>query len=196
MSKEIPLDGRVRVNVAMQVAGIAAQVSAALRANNQARHEELEHKLALAQSQLDPLDSPPGLVAFIDVMRGLLRGDDVAARAGGLPSAYRAVYEQVACSRADPQSEGELTVRQVMDEMAHNVITVMRFGTFDQRQQMIDVLSRMQRECAQLSYLSALSDLVKAARVLLEGGDPSALAAQLKGPFRDKWDQILSAIEE
>ncbi|MBN1937117.1 MAG: hypothetical protein JW934_20835, partial [Anaerolineae bacterium] len=131
MSNNTPIDGKVRVNVALQVAGVATQVTAALQSDDPEKRDNLERKLALAQGQLDPLDSPPGLVPFIDVMRGLLRGDNVAARASGLPPAYRAVYEQIVDSTTPPEPEGELTVRQVVDEVAHNVLTVMRFGTFD-----------------------------------------------------------------
>jgi hypothetical protein len=195
VKKELPKDGRVRVNVALQVAGIAAQVVAALRSGSQDRCNELESKLALAQSQLHPLEAPPGLIPFIDVMRGLLRKEDVSARAGGLPPSYRATYEQVVDSTQHKEDEGELTVRQVMDQVAHNVIMTMEHGTLDQRQQMANVLFKMEQEAEQRPHLIALADLVKAARILLEGGDPSSIAEQLKGPFREKWEHIVDTLE-
>ncbi|MBN1579088.1 MAG: hypothetical protein JXA89_00180 [Anaerolineae bacterium] len=183
------------MNVALQVAGIAAQVTSALQANDSDRCDELESKLALAQSHLDPLDAPPGLVPFIDVMRGVLRGDDVSARAGGLPPSYRAVYEQVVDSIQNEPDEGELTVREVMDQMANNVIAVMQAGTFDQRQQMVDVLFKMQQESEQRPHLAPLADLAQAARILIEGGDPSAIVSGLPGPYRERWDRIALALE-
>ncbi len=195
MSNTTPIDGKVRVNVALQVAGIATQVTAALQSDNPKKCDELERKLTLAQGQLDPLDSPPGLVPFIDVMRGLLRGDDVAARAGGLPPAYRAVYEQIVDSITPPEPEGELTLRQVVDEVAHNLLTVMRFGTFDQRQQLIDVLLKMEQEAAERPHLLQLADFCKAARLLLDGDEPGPAAARLRGVFREKWEHIISTLD-
>jgi len=196
VDKQVPIDGRVRVNVALQVAGIATQVTAALRSDNLEKREDLERRLALAQSQLDPLDSPPGLVPFIDVMRGLLRGDDVAARAGGLPLTYRAVYEQVVASVMPPEPEGELTVRQVVDEVVHDVLNVSRFGTFDQRQQLIDVLLKMQQEAAERPHLAQLAAFCEAARLLLDGEDPEPVAAHLSGFFRARWKHIVNTLDE
>ena len=188
-------DGRVRVNVALQVAGIAAQVTLALQSDDRDRCDELESKLALAQSHLDPLDAPPGLVSFLDVMRGVLRGDDVSARAGGLLPSYCAVYEQVVDSVKAREDEGELTVRQVMNQVAQNVIAVMQSGTFDQRQQMIDVLFKMQQESEQRPHLSALADFTQAARILIEGGDVSTLVSRLPEPYREQWDHIIRVLE-
>lgn len=188
-------DGRVKVNVALQVAGIAAQVTSVLQSGDDARCNELESKLALAQSHLDPLDAPPGLVPFIDVMRGLLRGDDVSARASGLPLSYRAVYEQVADSIKIDQDEGELTIRKVMDQMVHNVIVVMKSGTFDQQQQMIDVLIKIQQESEQRPYLAPLADLAQAARILIEGGDTAPVVSGLRGPYLEQWNRIVLALE-
>jgi hypothetical protein len=188
-------DGRVRVNVALQVAGIAARVTAAMQSDSSDERDELESKLALAQSHLDPMDAPPGLVPFIDVMRGLLRGDDVAARAGGLPPSYRAVYEQVVDSIQAHEDEGELTVRQVMEQVVDNVIAVIRSGTFDQRQQMIDVLYKMQQEAEQRPHLSALGGFTQAARILLEGGDASAIVSELPAPYQEQWGRLAEAAE-
>lgn len=196
MDKQIPIDGRVRVNVALQVAGIATQVTAALRSGDLEKREELERRLALVQNQLDPLDSPPGLVPFIDVVRGLLRGDDVSARAGGLPPTYRAVYEQIIESVTPPEPEGELTVRQVVDEVVHDVLNVSRFGTYDQRQQLGDVLFKMESEAAERPHLVQLAAFCQAARLLLDGDDPDPAAARLTGFFRERWEHILCALEE
>lgn len=188
-------DGRVKVNVALQVAGIAAQVTSALQSGDGDRCNELESKLALAQSHLDPLDAPPGLVPFIDVMRGVLRGDDVSARASGLPPSYRAVYEQVVDSVKVEQGEGELTIREVMDQLVRNVIVVMKSGTFDQQQQLIDVLLKIQQESEQRPYLASLADLAQAARILIEGGDTSAVVSRLRGPYLEQWNRIVLALE-
>jgi hypothetical protein len=188
-------DGRVKVNVALQVAAIAAQVTSALQSDDSDRCNELESKLALAQNQLDPLDAPPGLVPFLDVMRGVLRGDDVSGHASGLPPSYRAVYEQVVDSIAVEQDEGELTVREVMDQVVRNVIAVMQSGTFDQRQQMIDLLFKMQQESEQRPHLVPLANLTQAARILIDGGDPSAIVSSLQGPYREQWDRIALALE-
>ena len=72
-------DEQVRVNVAMQVAGIAAQVALALRSEDADKRTELEAKLARAQAQLEGGTAPEGLVPFIDAVRGLLRGEEASA---------------------------------------------------------------------------------------------------------------------
>ncbi len=197
MEKQIPQDGQVRVNVALQVAGIAAQTTAALQSGQTERCAELERKLARVQSQLDPLNSPPGLVAFIDVVRGLLRGQNVSARAGGLPPSYRAVYEQMvdSISHTNQPDDGELTLRQVLDEVTHDVIVTMQYGTWTQRQEMAGVLFKMRQESANRLYLLDLTDFLEAAQALLEGQDPANAAARLRGTFRDKWAQILDTTE-
>ena len=86
---DVPQDGQVRVNLAIQVAGIAAQVSSALRSSDSDRCTELVRKLTLAQAQLEQGTAPEGLVPFIEVMCGLLRGDDGSASAAGLSMSYR-----------------------------------------------------------------------------------------------------------
>ncbi len=187
---------QVRVNIALQVAGIAAQVVSAMKSGSDARRDELESKLTAAQNHLDPVDAPPGLVPFIDVMRGILRGENVAARAGGLPPTYRAVYDQVVDAVEAPEDEGELTVRQVLDEVTHNVITVLKFGSYDQQQQLIDVLEKMQRESDPRPHLSLLATFVQAARLLIQGDDPAPVAAKLDGVYRTKWEQIVNALDQ
>ena len=77
MENGLPQDGQVRVNLAVQVAGIAAQVSTALRSGDADMCGELEAKLGRARDQMQRGAAPGGMVPFLDVMCGLLRGDDV-----------------------------------------------------------------------------------------------------------------------
>jgi hypothetical protein len=187
---------QAQVNLAVQVAGIAAQVAAAMHSTDPDRRESLVKKLILARVRLAKTGAPPGLLPFIDVMCGLLRDEDVSALANELPGAYRAVYEQIVDETHTQASESEMTLRQVLDEVKHNVILVMTRGSYDQRQMMANTLLKMQSESSRRPDLGALITFLKAARALLNGEDPSPSVAQLKGPFLNKWREIVTAVEE
>jgi hypothetical protein len=185
-----------QVNLAVQVAHIAAQVSTALAAADSAKKSELESKLTLARERLEQKGAPPGLIPFIDVMRGLLIGRDMSAEARNLPPAYYAVYEQLIDDQKQRGDEGSLTVGQVLDEVTQNVILALKRGTFDQRRHMADTLLIMAEESKRRPDLLGLVDFLTAARILLQGGDPLPVEAQLEGPFRDKWNQLLAGLRE
>jgi len=189
-------NGQVRVNLALQVAGIAAQVTAALRSGDDVQRAKLERTLAEAQAQLDRGPSPEGLPLFIDVMRGLLRGEDVSADAQDLPESFRAVYHQVVDEMHHAQEEGPLTVRQVLDEVSHNVIVAMRQGSYGQRRMMANTLLQMERESAHRPDLATLVHFLQAARALLQDEDWAEPASQLTGPFQARWEQILEALRQ
>jgi hypothetical protein len=183
-----------RVDLALQVANIAAQVSTAMRSKGGDKRDELESRLALAHERLQEKNPPPGLVLFIEVMRGLLRGENVAQQARGLPPSYLAVYEQLVGELTVEEDEGQLTVRQVIDEVTHNVIAALQHGSFHQRRQMANTLFIMEQESERRPDLVALRDFLTAARLLLEGGDPSVATASLRGPFLEKWQEIVDAL--
>jgi hypothetical protein len=191
-----PESGQVRVNLALQVAGIAAQVTSALRSGDDARRAELERTLAEAQAQLDRGPSPEGLPLFIDVMRGLLRGEDVSSDAQGLPESFRAVYHQVVDELHHAQEGGPLTVRQVLDEVSRNIIAAMRQGSYAQRRMMANTLLQMERESAHRPDLGPLVHFLQAARALLQDEDWAEPASQLTGPFQARWEQILEALRQ
>jgi hypothetical protein len=153
----------------------------------------------MAQERLEQKGAPPGLVPFLAVVRGLLRGEDVAELAAGLPVSYRAVYTQLVSETqsADAGDEGgSMTVREVLDEVAHNVILAMTNGTLTHRLRMASTLLAMQQEAADRPDLAGLRDLLQAGRILLQGDDPSVVADQLRGPFRAKWEEILVGVGE
>jgi len=185
-----PQEG-AKLDLAVQVAHIAAQVSVALRNTDPAKRSELETKLTLARERLEQRGSPPGLIPFIDVMRGLLLGQDMSAEAQHLLPAYLAVYQQLVDDQKLREDEGDLTVGQVLDEVSHNVALALKQGTFDQRRQMADTLQIMAEESRRRPDLSGLVDFLTAARILLQGGYPLPIEAQLEGPFREKWNQLL-----
>ena len=190
------------IDLALQVANVAALVSAARRSADESKCKELQDRLALAQAKLlERQSTPEGLLLFLDVMQGLLRGDDVSALAGDLPAAYRAVYEQLVGETVGgaPETgvpEGTMTVREVLDEVTHNVVLAMVRGTFDQRRRMADTLLVMEQESLERSDLEGLRGLLQAARLLLQGADPTPVADQLRGPFKARWDEIMEAIQE
>lgn len=193
---DLPKNGQVKVNLAMQVAGIAARVTSAIRSSSQEQCSELAAKLTLARDQLQASDTaPPGLVPFIDVMRGLLRGQDVEELADTLPASYRAVYDQVV-DETQRGHDGELTLREVLDEVTHNVIVVMKRGSPAQRAKMADTLFRMQRESSWRPDLQAFIDFLQAARTLLQEPDVPPAEPALQGRFLEKWNEILSALNE
>jgi hypothetical protein len=189
-----PGDEQVKVNVALQVAGIAAQVTAALRSENVDKRVELEAKLAQAQAQLEQGAAPKGLVPFVEAMRGLLRGEETLTLYADVPPSYYAVYSQVVDEIKLRQDEGELTLRQVLDEVAHNVVTVMVQGTYAQRRMMANTLLKMQRESVRRPDLVELIGFLDAARALLNDEDPAPFASRLSGPFQAKWEEILNAL--
>jgi len=192
-------ESQARVNLALQVAQVAAQVSTALRGSDQDARDELESRLAMAQERLEQQDAPAGLIPFLAVMCGLLRGEDVSELASELPAAYRAVYAQLVNETQHlgaGDESGTMTVREVLDEVARNVILVMSSGTLTHRLRMADTLLAMQQEAADRPDLAGLCDLLVAARILLQGDDPGVVADQLRGPFRTKWDEILDAVGE
>jgi hypothetical protein len=194
---------QAKVNLALQVAQIAAQVSGALRGPDQEARDELEARLAMAQERLEQQGAPVGLIPFLAVMRGLLKGENVDKLAAKLPVSYRAVYNQLAVEtqatapgsdRAD--ESGTMTVREVIDEVARNVVLAMSSGTLTQRLRMANTLLAMQQEAADRPDLSGLCDLLLAARILLQGDDPGEAADALRGPFKAKWDEIVAAVGE
>jgi hypothetical protein len=189
-----PENGQVRVNLALQVAGIAAQVTSALRSGDAAKCAQLENTLAAAQVQLDRGPAPEGLSLFIDVMRGLLRGENVSAEAQGLPESFRAVYDQVIDEVHHVPDGGPLTVRQVLDEVSHNLIAAMRQGSYAQRRMMANTLLQMERESARRPDLAPLAHFLRAARALLQDEDWAEPASQLTGPFQARWEQVLEAL--
>jgi hypothetical protein len=196
-------ENQARVNLALQVAQIAAQVSGALRGTGQEPRDELEARLAMAQERLEQQGAPVGLIPFLAVMRGLLKGEDVGELAAGLPASYRAVYHQLvtetqaAASEAGSADEGgTMTVGEVIDEVARNVVLAMSSGTLTQRLRMANTLLAMQQEAADRPDLAGLRDLLLAARTLLQGDDPGEAAEALRGPFKAKWDEILAAVGE
>jgi hypothetical protein len=156
----------------------------------------------MAQERLEQQGAPAGLIPFLAVMRGLLRGEDVDELAAELPTSYRAVYAQLVSetqqtgTEAPDDAGGSLTVREVLDEVTRNVILAMSGGTLTQRMRMANTLLAMQQEAADRPDLSGLCDLLLAARILLQGDDPAPVADQLRGPFRAKWDEILTAVDE
>jgi hypothetical protein len=193
-------ESQAKVNLALQVAQVAAQVSTVLRTPDQEPRDELESRLAMAQELLEQQGAPTGLIPFLAVMRGLLRGEDVSDLADALPASYRAVYAQLMNEQAAGDSAedegGMMTVREVLDEVARNVVLAMSGGTLTQRLRMANTLLAMQQEAADRPDLSGLCDLLQAARILLQGDDPDVVADQLRGPFRAKWDEILAAVGE
>ena len=195
-------ESQAKVNLALQVAQVAAQVSAALSGPDQAARDELESRLAMAQERLEQQGAPPGLIPFLAVMRGLLRGQDVTELADELPLSYRAVYAQLIHETRPAEGEtpgepgGSMTVRQVLDEVTRNVILALTRGTLTQRLRMANTLLAMQREAADRPDLAGMCDFFLAARILLQGDDPDEMADELRGPFRAKWDEILAAVGE
>jgi hypothetical protein len=194
----VPTDaqGRATVDLALQVANVAAQVSAAMRANNPDKRDELRAQLALAQGRLEEQGAPPGLIPFLTVMQGLLQGEDVSPLVDELPTSYRAVYQQLVDELQMEDADGVLTLREVLDEVTHNVIVAMVRGTFDQKRRMADTLLAMQEESRSRPDLAALRDLLQAARLLLLGEDPTPVADRLHGPFLEHWETILDATQE
>jgi hypothetical protein len=193
-SRTPPENGQVRVNLALQVAGIAAQVTAALRSDDPAKRAALESTLDQAQEQLRDGPSPEGLPLFIEVMRRLLRGEDVADQVAELPPSFGAVYEQVVDEIQHVPEEGPLTVRQVLDEVSHNVMVAMQQGSYAQRRMMANTLLRMERESERRPDLAPLARFLEAARSLLQDEDWAGPASQLTGPFQARWTQILEAL--
>jgi hypothetical protein len=185
--------GRVRVNLAMQVAGIAARVTAAIRAGEQERIE-LERTLATAQTQLEQGTSPEGLVAFIDLARALLRGEPTETTIEDLPASYRAVYQQMVDEVKIEQDQDLMTLRQVLDEVSHNIAAAMHQGTYAQRRMMANTLLKMQQESQHRPDLEALIDFLEAGRALLQDEDWAPAASRLHGPFQAKWEALLDAI--
>jgi hypothetical protein len=183
----------------LQVAQVAAQVSSALREPDLEPRAELEARLAMAQERLEQQGAPVGLIPFLAVMRGLLKGEDVGELAADLPVSYRAVYHQLVTETqaAGPADEsGTMTVREVIDEVGRNVVLAMSSGTLTQRLRMANTLLTMQQEAADRPDLAGLCDLLLAARILLQGDDPGEAAEALRGPFKAKWDEILAAVGE
>jgi hypothetical protein len=185
------------IDLALQVANVAALVSAARRSADEEKRDELEARLVLAQARLlEQPGTPEGLILFLAVMRGLLRGEDMSAHAGALPSAYRAVYVQLMDEAEADGEEGTLTVGEVLDEVTHNVILALVHGNFDQRRRMADTLLVMEEESRRRPDLAGLRHLLQAARLLLKGADPTPVANRLRGPFKARWEEILEALQE
>jgi hypothetical protein len=193
-SGHLPENGQVRVNLALQVAGIAAQVTTALRSGDEAKQATLERTLAQAQEQLRRGPTPEGLPLFIEVMRGLLRGEDVSDEVAELPESFAAVYQQVVDEVQHAQEERPLTVGQVLDQVTQNVIVAMRQGSYAQRRMMANTLLRMQRESERRPDLAPLVHFLEAVRALLQDEDWAEPAARLTGPFAARWTQILEAL--
>lgn len=190
-------ESQARVNLALQVAQVAAQVSTALRHEDPDARTELADRLEMAQERLEQQGAPVGLIPFLAVMDGLLRGEDVSELAGMLPASYRAVYAQLLTETQPAAGSGEggsMTVRQVLDEVSHNVILAMSGGTLAHRLRMANTLLAMQREAADRPDLSGLCDLLHAARILLQGDDPGPVAEDLREPFLLTWEKILAAV--
>jgi hypothetical protein len=192
-------EGQAQVNLALQVAQVAAQVSTALRGADQAAREDLEARLSMAEERLEHQGAPAGLIPFLAVMRGLLRGEDVTELAAKLPTSYRAVYTQLVSETQPGQGAdegGSMTVREVLDEVTRNVTLAMSGGTITHRLRMANTLLAMQQEAADRPDLQGLIDFLQAARILLQGDDPSAVADELTDPYRAKWDALLAQVGE
>ena len=140
--------------------------------------------------------APGGMVPFLDVMCGLLRGDDVSALAKTLLPSFYAVYDQIVDEVHEAADEGELTLREVLEEVSYNVTTLLKHGTAAQRTMMIHTLQKMQQESKRRPDLQALIVFLDAVRALLRDEDPSSHASQLHGPFQAKWEEILNALNE
>lgn len=190
--------GHVKVNLAMQVAGIAAQVSAALGSRDAEKQQELAGKLSLAQEQLQQGQAPDGLVPFIDVMCAMLRGEDASSRVDKLPVAFRAVFDQLVreTQKQEDPMVGDLTVRQVLDQVAHNAVLVMKQGSYAQQRMMANTLLKMQQESARRPDLVALVHFLEAVGALLQDEDWAPAANQLQGPFQAKWEDILNQLQD
>jgi hypothetical protein len=191
-----PQEGQVRVNLAMQVAGIAARVTAALRSEDAEAKEMLRKTLLKAQLELRAGPAPEGLMPFLDVMCALLAGEDVSAIVPSLPDAYRAVVEQMIGEIEHDQPEISLTLRDVLDEVTHNVIVAMQRGSYAQRRMMANTLLRMQRESESRPDLASLIAFLEAARALLQDEDWAEPASTLRGPFHVKWEELLEALRD
>jgi hypothetical protein len=197
MSQEQPLPtgGQDKIDLAVQVASIAAQVSAVMQSDDAERRSELEKRLSLAQTKLSEQQSPEGLIPFIEVMRAVLMGRDASELAEELPRSYRAVYEQL-IDEVESEEEGQLTVREVMQEVSRNALQVLKRGTVDQRRLMANTLLQMAQEAERRPDLEPMIDFITAVRLLLLEQDPSPSVAKLIGPFREQWERILQGLEE
>jgi len=191
-----PESGQRRIDLAVQVANIAAQVSAAMKSDDMDQRNELENRLAAAQERLADTQTPGDLILFIEVMRALLAGRDASELAQELGRSYRAVYEQLVDDIENRDVEGELTLGQVLQEVSHNVIQAMKRGTVDQRRLMGNTLLQMGQESERRPDLQALIDFLTAARLLLSDQDPSPAEQKLTGPFRSEWNKIVDALKE
>ena len=189
----MPEDGQIRVDLAAQVAGIAAQVTAALRKGDRETQRALRNTLLKAQLQLRAGPSPEGLIPFIDVMRAMLAGEDVSASVAPLPDAYRAVVAQM-IGEVEEEQGITLTVRDVLDEVSHNVVMAMRHGTYAQRRLMANTLLRMERESEARPDLDSLVAFLEAARNLLQDEDWAQPASTLRGPFQARWEELLESV--
>lgn len=186
-----PESGQVRVNLAAQVAGIAAQASAALSSDDAEKRRALEGQLRQVRAQLLAGPAPEGLVPFIDAVCGLLRGEDVSVLASELPPAFRAVYEQLVEEAGRDDSEGDLTLGEVLDEVTYNVVVAVSQGSLAQRRMMANTLQRMEGEAARRPDLEGLIDFLQAARALLLDEDWAQPASRLSGPFQARWESLL-----
>jgi hypothetical protein len=191
-----PPEGSQALDLAVQVANIAAQVSVALRSPGSEKRNELEGRLALAQERLGEQGSPEGLIPFLEVMRQLLQGRDPSELVEELPRAYRAVYDQLIDEQTAEQDQGDLTVGEVIEEVSANLVRVMRHGTADQRRMMGNMLLQMAQDAESRPDLAVLIDFFTAARCLLQDRDPSPSADKLHGPFRAQWERVIAAIQE
>jgi len=194
VERETSADRQSRIDLALQVANLAALVSAALKSGDATRRTELEGRLALVQERLQQTGAPTGLIPFIEVLRGALSGVDMSELAEELPRAYRAVYDQL-MDEQEAEDEGQLTVREVMEEVSRNVVAAMRRGSADHRRRMANTLLQMAQESEKRPDLTALIDFLMASRLLLLDRDPSTVVDRLVGSFRDQWQRIVDAIE-
>ena len=192
----VPDAEQAKVDLALQVANVAAQVSAAMRSADEGERDQLQARLFLAKARLEQQGAPEGIVPFLDVMGGLLRGEDVSALSGDLPITYRAVYEQLVGELEAEETERMLSVREVLDEVAHNVILAMVRGTFDHRLRMAETLQAMAGELSSRPDLSGLRDLLLAAQLMLQDEDPEPVVDRLRGPFKARWQEIVEAVQD
>ena len=126
-------------------------------------------------------------------MRAMLAGEDVSAIVTPLPDGYRAVVAQM-IGEIEQDSDIALTVRDVLDEVSHNVVVAMRHGTYAQRRLMANTLLRMSRESESRPDLSSLVAFLEAARALLQDEDWAEPASALRGPFQARWEGLLESI--
>ncbi len=172
---------------------LSVAVVIALQTQDDERIEALADHLAEMKQAADESEAPD-LAAYFKVLRGLVRGEDVATDAEKLVDPYRAGYERIAQELEEkPEVDtGDALPPEWLAKVTSLVAATVKRGSEEDRAEVERELASIAQEVQPEER--RFHDFMAALRGVLRGEDPHEPAAELQPPYRQAYQSLLQLL--